>query len=108
MYNINLTPGEIIKKARKDGPNKLSQEAFGKEWGKSQSTVCKYEKNEAEPPGKLLIHCVNIMLHMNSSLLTHEAVSMSELERRIKRIFSGKKKGEARLRLMLLLDSFSN
>jgi transcriptional regulator with XRE-family HTH domain len=40
----------------------FSQEDFGREIGKSQSVVSKYEKGLADPPAGVISHCVNILM----------------------------------------------
>lgn len=53
------TPGKIIKSARfKVG---MTQKKFAEVLGRTQSEVSKYERDLVDPPGSLVIHCMNIL-----------------------------------------------
>ncbi|RII26347.1 MAG: hypothetical protein CXR31_11695 [Geobacter sp.] len=55
---MNLS-GDIVKKARVTC--NLTQKEFAKILGRAQSEVSKYERNLVDPPGSLIIHCMNII-----------------------------------------------
>jgi len=48
----------IVRNARKF--RGLTQADFGKELGRGQSLVSKYEKGLVEPPGEVIMHCMTI------------------------------------------------
>jgi len=52
-------PGDVVKKARVICS--LTQKEFAKLLGRAQSEVSKYERNLVDPPGSLIMHCMNII-----------------------------------------------
>lgn len=39
----------------------LTQSEFGARIGRPQSLVSKYERGQVEPPGRVVMHCMNIL-----------------------------------------------
>ncbi|WP_419582334.1 helix-turn-helix domain-containing protein [Thiolapillus sp.] len=104
MQDKAPTPGEIIKKARKSGPTPLSQYEFGQKWGKSQSTICKYENNEADPPGDLLIHCMNIITKESFVAPNIRVVTVDNLIEKTRKVLGSGDRAASRLALMTFLE----
>lgn len=60
--NINnsvIPASDIVKRARKKSG--LTQIKFAHLLGKAQSEVSKYEGGAVDPPGSIIIHCMNIL-----------------------------------------------
>lgn len=50
---------ELVRTARKI--KGMTQVQFAAELGRAQSLVSKYERGDVEPPGGVIIHCMNIV-----------------------------------------------
>lgn len=50
---------DLVRTARKT--KGLTQSEFAEELGRAQSLVSKYERGDVEPPGSVVIHCMNIV-----------------------------------------------
>lgn len=57
----------------------LNQGAFARVLGKSQAVVSRYEQGSVDPPGKVVMHCVQILGGINPGPQT-QVSSWSELQ----------------------------
>lgn len=53
-----IDPAQLVRNARKI--RGLTQDEFAAELGRGQSLVSKYERGLVNPPGEVIMHCVNI------------------------------------------------
>lgn len=62
MSNFNLEyskTSDVIRYAR--NVSGLTQKEFGKSLGRTQGEISKYERGTVDPPGSIIIHCMNIL-----------------------------------------------
>lgn len=93
-----LTASNIIKEARlKCG---LTQKKFAKRLGKAQSEISKYERGSVDPPGSIIIHCMNI-IEGNKHLLA--SPSVESIIERLKKGFDSPHHALARSLIMTII-----
>lgn len=59
MHETRLRPADLVRRAR--DAERLSQQAFGARFGKSQGVVSRYESGAVDPPAEVLMHCVHVL-----------------------------------------------
>jgi transcriptional regulator with XRE-family HTH domain len=68
----------LVRTARKN--KGLTQSEFAEELGRAQSLVSKYERGDVEPPGSVVMHCMNIVRPIQPPLsLTATATDVARL-----------------------------
>lgn len=92
------SPGEIVKAARER--QGLTQVTFAKAIGRSQTEVSRYESGQVDPPGGLLMHCLQALGVIGAVA----DVSAEDLAFRIRSEFSSPNKESTRAAVWQLLD----
>jgi len=82
----------------------LTQSEFAAELGRAQSLVSKYERGNVEPPGSVVMHCVNIVRppHMTQSA---PIATATELAGVVESRLSSSEYDELRSALVMLIES---
>lgn len=91
------TVAELVRTAR----NGRSQNEFARELGVRQSSVSRYESGRANPPIKVIEHCMR-MVH---SAGTESAPTADELAAKVRIDLADSDLGEIRLALARLIDT---
>lgn len=94
------TVSELIHKAR----NGRSQNEFARELGVRQSSVSRYESGRANPPIKVIEHCMR-MVH---SAGTESAPTADELAAKVRIELADSDLGEVRRALARLIDTLAS
>ncbi len=71
---VSEAAGDIVKRARK--AKGLTQSEFGREIDRPQSVVSKYERGLVEPPGNVVMHCMNILGARKSDVSPNEVAHL--------------------------------
>lgn len=97
--NAEMSVNEIIRAARGD----LSQAAFAEQLQTSQSLISKYESGNANPPAGIINKCMNIIHGKNAG----GDVSLTALEKRMRKVLCGPSQAQARRAFAVILDSLA-
>lgn len=92
---------DLVRTARKT--KGMTQTNFAKELGRGQSLVSKYERGEIEPPGSVVIHCMNIVRPVRHPPLL--AVTAIDVARLVESRLSSSEYEELRFALIQLIES---
>lgn len=92
----------IVSKARKT--MMLNQIDFGKVIGRGQSLVSKYERSQVQPPGAVVMKCMNIL---SESQVSGAAASSAEVARLVEARLAAPEFSKLRTALVDLIESVS-
>ena len=90
--------GDIVKKAREKSG--LTQKEFAKLLCRAQSEVSKYERSMVDPPGSIIIHCMNIINGGQVDLL---APSLDNIMEKLKEWLNSPRHAIARSLIMSII-----
>ncbi len=90
---------ELVRTAR----NGRSQKEFARELGVRQSSVSRYESGRANPPVKVIEHCMRLV----HSTGTESAPTADELAAKVRTELADSDLGEVRLVLARLIDTLA-
>lgn len=65
MHDTRSRPADLVRRAR--DAERLSQQAFGAIFGKSQGVVSRYESGIVDPPTEVLMHCMHVLTPSHAS-----------------------------------------
>ncbi|CAI8818126.1 putative zinc finger/helix-turn-helix protein, YgiT family [Methylococcus capsulatus] len=94
------TVAELVRAAR----NGRSQKEFARELGIRQSSVSRYESGRANPPVKVIEHCMRLV----HSTGTESAPTADELAAKIRTELADSDLSEVRLALARLIDTLAS
>jgi len=100
---IQLTPAAYIRKARL--ALGLNQKEFGKRVGKEQSLVSRYEREEADPPAGVIMHCMHILERAEGKRKAE--IGLDDLIEAIQEKLTAPEKAKARTLLFDLLQTLT-
>ena len=72
LTSKGISPGALVKAARRSKAQ--TQKEFALSVDSCQSLISKYEHGLVDPPGMLLIHCMNILSPNNTSPVTEDSL----------------------------------
>jgi transcriptional regulator with XRE-family HTH domain len=94
------TVAQLVRSAR----NGRSQKEFAQELGVEQSSVSRYESGRANPPVKVIEHCMRLV----HSTATEAAPTADELAAKVRKELADTGFGEMRLALARLIDTLAS
>jgi transcriptional regulator with XRE-family HTH domain len=94
------TVAELVRSAR----NGRSQKEFAQELGVKQSSVSRYESGRANPPVKVIEHCMRLV----HSTTAEAAPTADQLAAKVRKELADSDLGEMRLALARLIDTLAN
>lgn len=95
---VATCPADIVKRARRRRGQ--TQAAFACDLGRSQAEVSRYESGQIDPPGAVLMYCLNVIGWVGEDT----TVSASKLAERIRRELKPNAKQRVRAAIWELLD----
>lgn len=90
---------DLIKAARQ--AEGLSQKDFGAIFGKHQSLISRYEKGEASPPSKIIMHCMH---KLDGERREAECLSLDKLVQQVRERLGGEGRDAQRQALRAFLE----
>jgi transcriptional regulator with XRE-family HTH domain len=93
---VITTIPQLIKEAR----NGRSQAEFARELGVEQSTLCRYEKGEANPKAQIIERCMHLV-HWNNQI---SALTVDELADKVRSQLGREDQAPLRIALSKLID----